>query len=69
MRARTPSARSALGSSAAALALPPRATVEVRLPLDVAAHALSGDHRSGLLALQGLGRCNAVLQARKRLLL
>jgi hypothetical protein len=39
------------------------------LALDVLAHALSGGHRSGLLALQGLGRCNAVLQARKRLLL
>jgi hypothetical protein len=66
MSARTPSA---LSSVATALALPARATVEVRLPPDVAAHALSGDHRSDLLALQGLGRGNAVLQARKRLLL
>src|SRR5919202_2745406 len=69
MSARTPSARSALGGVATALALPARAAVELRLALDVSAHALSGGHRSDLLALQGLSRCNAVLQVRKRLLL
>jgi hypothetical protein len=66
MSARTPRA---LGSIATALALPARAAVELRLALDVSAHALSAGHRSDLLALQALGRCNAVLQARKRLLL